>query len=60
MTEVQAVEQGILRAVARLLLIGALVGILGFTVYQFYVHSESYQDRKGQEQLMRDLGGTPR
>lgn len=60
MTDVQAVEQGVLRAVGKIALIVALIGILGFTVYQFYIHSESYQDRKGQEQLTRDLGGTPR
>lgn len=58
MTDAQAVEQGILRAVARLFLIGVLIGIIVFSVYTLYTSSESYQDRKGQEQLMRDLRGT--
>lgn len=57
MTDAQTVERGILRAVARLVLIGALLGIVAFTVYQFYVHSEGYQDRKGQQELIDRLEG---
>lgn len=57
MTDARAVEQGILRAVGKLFLIGVIVGVCIAVGYIAYTSSESYQDRKAQEELMDDLRG---
>lgn len=55
MTDAQAVEQGILRAVGKLLVIGLFIGVVLAIGYGIVTHRDP--DEVGQEQLIHDLGG---
>lgn len=57
MTDAQAVEQGVLRAVGKLVLIVAVLGLLWTIGYSLYTNSEAYQDQKAQEEMIDNLRG---
>lgn len=57
MTDAHAVEQGVLRAVGKLVLIVVLVLVIVWIGYGIYTNTEAYKDREAQEKLIDDLRG---
>jgi hypothetical protein len=57
MTDAKEVEQGILRAVGKLVVIILLLGVIVAVGYGVYTNTEAYQDRKAQEKMLNDLRG---